>query len=211
MEIAPFKKYIKPYEPPQDVDISHLSDPTRTTTNLDVTCSLDTSCDHLLRLYSPSYSSEPQDFSIAASVEIEFIDESEECLEINKTSPTDVFGSYHEYDLFLLNQEIDTPSDNINSQNTDVCENLYDILIHAPNLSHNYALPQSMAQHNSEDQNPTDTPSTVRTIFMLQVITPSILSVLIIHWKPSAINLSTLPLTTTLHYPNSWHNTTVKS
>ena len=60
-------------------------------------------------------------------------------------------------------------------------------------LSNTFALPQFMAQHNCEDLNPTDTPSTVPTAFKLQVITPSILSVLITHWQPSAINLSTLP------------------
>ena len=43
--------------------------------NVNETCSLDTSCDHLLHLDSPSHSSEPQDVE---SVEIEFIHESEE-------------------------------------------------------------------------------------------------------------------------------------
>ena len=165
LEPTSFKKAIKPDDPPQDGDTPHLSVSTNSITNLDVTCSLDSSCDHLLHLDSPSHSSEPQDISSAESVEIEFIDESEEPLEINKPSPTDVFSSYHEYDLFLLNQEIDTPSDNLNSQNTHVCENLDDILIHATNLSQTFALPQSMAQHNCEDLNPTDTPSTVPTAF----------------------------------------------
>ena len=185
MESTPFKKGTKPDDPPQNVDKPHLSASISTITNLDVTCTLDTSCDHLLHLDSPSHSSEPQDISTdhllhldspshssepqdissAESVEIEFIDESEEPLEINKPSPTDVFSSYHEYDLFLLNQEIDTPSYNLNSQNTHACENLDDILIHATNLSHTFALPQSMAQHNCEDLKPTDTPSTVPAAF----------------------------------------------
>ena len=43
VEVAPFKKDIKPDDPPQNVDISHLSDPTSTTTNLDETYTLDTS------------------------------------------------------------------------------------------------------------------------------------------------------------------------
>ena len=47
--------------PPQNVDISHLSDPTSITTNLDETYPLDTSCDHLIHLDSPSHSSDPQD------------------------------------------------------------------------------------------------------------------------------------------------------
>ena len=62
-----------PHDPPQDVDKSHLSDSTSTTTNLNETCSLDTSCDHLLHLDSPSLSSELQDTSSDESVEIEFV------------------------------------------------------------------------------------------------------------------------------------------
>ena len=42
-------------------------------------------------------------------------------------------------------------------------KNQDDILIHATNLSHTFALPQFMAQHNYEDLKPTDTPSTVPT------------------------------------------------
>ena len=33
-----------------------------------------------------------------------------------------------------------------------------------PNLNHNFPLPQFMAQDNCEDQDPTDTPSTVPTV-----------------------------------------------
>ena len=40
LELALLKKDIKPDDPPQNVDISRLSDPTSTTTPLD------TSCDH---------------------------------------------------------------------------------------------------------------------------------------------------------------------
>ena len=54
LEPALFNKDIKPDDPPQDVDKPHLSDPTSTTTNLNETCSLDTSCDNLLHLDSPS-------------------------------------------------------------------------------------------------------------------------------------------------------------
>ena len=78
-------------------------------------------------------------------------------------SPTDVFLGHHDYDLLLLNQEIDTPSDNLNSQNTHVCENENVILIHATNLSHTFALPQFMAQHNYGGLNHTDNPSAVPT------------------------------------------------
>ena len=159
LELAPFKKGIKPDDPPQDVDKSHLS----SINNLDVTCSLDTSCDHLLYLDSPSHSYESQDSSSVESVEIEFIHESEEALKNNKPSPKDVFSSQHNNDLFLLSQEIDTPSDNLKHHDTHVCESQDDILINATNLSHTFALPQFMAQHNYEDLKPTDTPSMVPT------------------------------------------------
>ena len=146
---------------------------------MDVTCSLDTSCDHLLHLDSPIHSSELQDTSSVESAEIEFIDELEEPLENNKLPPTDVFLEHHDYDLFSLNQEINTPSDNLNHHDTHVCENQDDILIHATKLSHTFALPQFMAQHDCEYLKPTDTPSTVPTVSKFPVITPSILSVLI--------------------------------
>ena len=72
------------------------------------------------------------------------------------------FSVQHDYDLLLLNQEIDTPSDNLNHQDTHVCEK-DDLLIHATNLSHNFALPQFMEQHNCEDLKPIDTPCTFST------------------------------------------------
>ena len=154
-----------PDDPPHDVDKSHHSDSTSTTTNLNETCSLDTSCDHLLHLDSPSLSSELQDISSVESVEIEFVPDFEESLESNKFLPTDVFSVQHDNDLFLLNQEIDTPSDNLNHQDTHVCEKQGQeaFLIHATDLSHNFALPQFMAQHNCEDPKPTDTPSIYST------------------------------------------------
>ena len=43
------------------------------------------------------------------------------------------------------------------------CENQDGIPIHATNLSNTFALPQFMAQHNCEGQEPTDYPSTVPT------------------------------------------------
>ena len=46
VELAPFKKGIKSDDPPQNVDKPHLSASISTITNLDVTCTLDTSCDH---------------------------------------------------------------------------------------------------------------------------------------------------------------------
>ena len=73
MELAPFKKGTKPDDPPQDEDKPHLSASISTITNMDVTCTSDTSYDHLLHLDSHSYSSEPQDTSSVESVEIEFL------------------------------------------------------------------------------------------------------------------------------------------
>ena len=160
LEPASFKKDIKPDDPPQDGDKPHLSVSTSTTTNLNETCSLDTSCDHLLCLDSPSHSSDQQDIPSVESVEIEFIDESEEHLENDKLPPTDVFLEQHDNDLFLLNQEIDTASDNLNHHDTHYCENQDDIHIHATNLSQTFALSQFMAHHNYEGLKHIDTPST---------------------------------------------------
>ena len=86
-------------------------------------------------------------------------------MESNKFSPTDILSIQHDYDLSLLNQETDTPSGNLHHQDTHVCEkqDQDDFLIHATNLSHNFALPQFMAQHQCEDLKPTDTPSTFST------------------------------------------------
>ena len=92
-----------PDDPPQDVDKSHLSDSTSTSTTLNETCFLDTSCDHLLHLDSPSLSSELQDTSSVESVEIEFVSDFRK-LWSNKFSPTDVSSVQHDYDFFLLNQ-----------------------------------------------------------------------------------------------------------
>ena len=111
-----------PDDPPQDVDKSHLSDSTSATTNLNETCPFDTSFDHLLHLDSPSLSSGLQDTSSVESVEIKFVPGFEEPLESNKFSPTDIFSVQHDYDLFLLNQEIDTPSNNFNHQDSHICE-----------------------------------------------------------------------------------------
>ena len=175
-----------PDDPPQAMDKSHLSESTSTTTSWNERCSLDTSCDHLLHLDSPSLSSELQDNSIVESTEpesvpdfedllqldsnsvssqdtssfdIEFGSDPEEPLESNKSSPTGVLCVQHDYDLSLLNQEIDTTSDNLHHQDTHVCEkqDQDDFLIHATNLSHNFTLPQFMAQHNCEDLKPIDT------------------------------------------------------
>ena len=81
-------------------------------------------------------------------------------------SPTDVFSGHYDYELFLLQKEIDAPHDNLNhhgfeEQDQDV------ILTHATILSHTFALPQFIDQHNYEDKEPTDTPITVPTAFQV--------------------------------------------
>ena len=126
---------------------------------MDEACPLDTSCNHLLHLNSPCLSSELQDNSSVDSVEIELLPESEGQLDHTKLSPTDVFSEHHDYEMFLLQKELDAPNDNLNHHDIHNCENQDDILIHATNLSNTFALPQFMAQHNCEDQDPTDDPS----------------------------------------------------
>ena len=159
------KKGIKPVEPPQNVSTSYLKDPISTTTNLDEACPLDTSCDHLRHLDSPSLSSELQDNSSVDSVEIELLPESEGQLYHANLSPTDVFSEHHDYELFLLQKKFDVPNDNPNHYDIHTCEIQDDILIHATNLSNTFALPHFMAQHNGEDQDPSDDPIAVPTAF----------------------------------------------
>ena len=97
IQIFVIKKGIKPVEPHPNVATSHLKDPISTTTNLHEACPLDTSCDHLLHLDSPSLSSELQDNSSVVSVEIELLPESEGQLDHANLSATDVFSAHHEY------------------------------------------------------------------------------------------------------------------
>ena len=72
IQTSVIKKGIKPDEPPQNVAISHLKDPISTTTNMDEACLLDTSCDHLLHLDSPSLSSELQDTQVLIVLKLSF-------------------------------------------------------------------------------------------------------------------------------------------
>ena len=71
---------------------SHLSDSSRTTTNLNKAWPLD----------SPILSSELQDNSSLDSVEIEFLPESEGQLDHVNISPTDVFFEHVDNKQFLL-------------------------------------------------------------------------------------------------------------
>ena len=123
LEFAPSKKCIKPDDPLPDVDQYHISDPTSIITILNEACPLDTSCDHLLHLDSPSLSSELQDNSSVDSVEIELLSELEGQLDNVNLSQTDVFHGHHDYELFLLQKELDAPNDNLKHQQTHSCEN----------------------------------------------------------------------------------------
>ena len=131
------------------------------------------------------------------SIETEFLPEFEGQLDHTNLSPTDVFSQHYDYELFLLQKEIDTPHDNISHEDTHVYEEQDQdvILTHATILSHTFALPQFMDQHNCEGQDPTDTPSTVPTTFQVSCDHTCILSVLITQWQSSAT--STLTLITT--------------
>ena len=190
--LAPFKKAIKSDDTPQAVDKSHLSNSTSTSTNLNETCPLNMSCDHLFQLDPPSLSSELQDNSIVESIESESVPDLEGLLELDSTSvssedtssieieflpefegqldhpnlsPIDVFPEHHDYELFLVQKEIDTPFDNPSHQDPHAYEEQDQdvILSHVTTLSHTFAQPQFMAQHKYEDLDPTDTPSTVPT------------------------------------------------
>ena len=168
-----------------------LCDSTSTTTLVNKTCPVNTSCDHLPHLDHPNISSELTDNSTVGStepesildsedpfqldsisvssqatcsIEIEFIPEFEEQLDHTNLSPTDVFSGHHDYELFLFKKEIDAAHDKLNAceeQDQDV------ILTHATILSHTLALPQFMDQHNCEAQEPIDTPRTIPTAFQV--------------------------------------------
>ena len=202
------------------------------------TCLLNTSCDHQLHLDHPSTLPDLQDHSIVGSTEPEFILDSEDPFQLDSISvsfqatcsidteflpqfkgqlddtslsPTDDFSEHHDYEMFLLQKEIDAPHDNLNHHVLQACEEQDQdvILTHATILSNTFALPQFMDQHNYEYQDPTDTPSTVPTAFQVSCNHFCILSVLITQWHSSASN--TLTLVTTWHYPNFWYTTIVKT
>ena len=84
------------------------------------------------------------------------------------------FSVQHNSDLLLLNQEIGTPSNNLNHQDTHVCEKQGqdDFLVHATELTHNFALPKFISKHWCEDMKPIDTPSRFSSLPKLPEITP---------------------------------------
>ena len=112
--------YPSPENPPQDMDNScHLSDPSSTTDCFDESSTLSVPDDHLLQLDSTSPSFHLQDTS---SVEIEFVSEFEGHLDHANPSQMDDFLEHHDYEQFLLNQDIDTPSHNLSHQESHNCE-----------------------------------------------------------------------------------------
>ena len=184
-----------PMRSPIHLELTPCDSPS-STTSMNKTCLLDTSYDHQIHLDHPSSSPELQDDSIDGSAEPGFILDSEDLHQLDSISvssqatcnfetesfpefkgqfddtnlsPTDVFSGHHDYEMFLLQKEIDAQHDNLNhhvlhsfeEQDQDV------ILTHATNLSHTFALPQFMDQHNYEDQEPTDTPIRVPTAFQV--------------------------------------------
>ena len=151
-------------ETPQHVDKSrHLSDPTSTTDSLDESSTLGVPEDLLLELDSTSLVFQLQD---ASSVENEFAPELEEHLDNANLSQTGLLLEPHDYELFLLSQEIDASSDNLSHQVSHICEKLCQddpFFTHATSLGTTFALTHFMAQHNYEELNPTDKPSTFPT------------------------------------------------
>ena len=106
--------------PPHDVDKScHLSDSASTTDSLDESSSLNAPYDHLLQLDSTT----PHvNYKTHLALKLNFVPEFEGQLE--NLSQTDVSLEHYDYELFLLNQEIDTPSDNLSHQESHNCEKL---------------------------------------------------------------------------------------
>ena len=167
IQTSVIKKGIKPDEPQQNVAPSHLKDPISTTTNLDDACPLDTSCDLLLHLDSPSLSSQLQDNSSVDSVEIELLPESEgQVLIVLKLS-------------FFLNQK------------------------------DNWIIP-TFPQQMFSLNNMTMNCSYYKRSLMHQMTISPIMTFIPVRFKMTSSSMSPT-LATPLHYPNSWHNTTVKT
>ena len=161
-DLTPHKKGIKSDDPPQNVDISHLSDSTRTTTNLDETCPLDTSCGHSVH---PASHLNYEIIHVLIVLKLNFFLNQRE----NWIIPT-----FHQ-----LMFSVDTMTMNysyykrrlIHHMTISIIRSLMSMksmikisfLTHATILSLTFALPQFMAQHNYYDLESSDTPSTVPT------------------------------------------------
>ena len=127
-------------------------DSTSTTTLVNKTCPVNSSCDHLPHLDHPNISSELTDNSTVGStepdsildsedpfqldsigvssqatcsIETEFNPEFEGQLDHTNLSPTYVFSGHHDCKLFLLQKEIDAPHDNLNHHVLHACDTIY--------------------------------------------------------------------------------------
>ena len=172
IQTSVIKKGIKPVEPPQNVATSHLEDPISTTTNLDEACPLDTSCDHLLHLDSPSLSPELQYNSSVDSVD------------------TWIHPVFH-----------------LNYNTTQVLIVLK--LSFFLNQKGNWIIP-SIHQQIFSLNTMTMNCSYYKRSLMHQMTIPTIMTFIPVRIKMTS---SSMPptLATSLHYPNSWHNTPVKT
>ena len=178
-------KYISPPFPAPLNSSTHLEptpcDSTSTTTSMNKTCLLNTSCDHQLHLDHPNTSPELKDHSIVGSTEPESILDSEDLLQLDPISVSPQATCNFETESL---PEFKGQLDDTNQEPTDTPITIptafqvsYDHSLHPecthnlmaiqcnqyPNPSHNSALPQFLAHHNCDDLDPTDTPSAVPT------------------------------------------------
>ena len=169
-----------PEKSSQDVDESHLSDSASTTTSLNETCSLDTTCDHLLHLDSPSLSSELEENSIVENTETESVPDFEDLLQLDSTSVSSQDTSSIEIEFFLI------------------LRNLWKVTSFHQQMFSVYNMTMTCPY------------STKRLILHLTI---SIIRTLMSVKRKIKMTYSLMPptLATTSHYPDSWHNTNVKT
>ena len=154
---------------------------TSTTTSMNKTCLLNTSCDHQLHLDHPNTSPELQDHSIVGSAEPESILDSEDLLQLDPISVSPPSTCNFETEslpefkgqLDDTNQDpTDTPSTIPTTFQVSCDHTLHPECTHNlmatqcnqyPNTNHNSAFVQFLAHPNCEDLDPTDTPSAVPT------------------------------------------------
>ena len=162
LELAPHKKGIKSDDPPKNVDISHFSDPPRTTTNLDKTCPLDTSCGHLVH---PASYLNYEIIHVGIVLKLNFFLNQRE----NWIIPTfhqlmfsvyTMTMNYSYYKRRLIHHMTISIIRTLMSMQSMI---KMSFLTHVTILSLTFALPQFMAQHNCDDLDSSDTPSTVPT------------------------------------------------
>ena len=172
--------YPSPDDLPQDVDKSHLSESTSTTTNLNETCSLNMSFDYLLHLESPSLSSELQDNSIVESTEPESVLDFEDLLQLD--SPVSHLKTHPALKLNLF----------LNLKDNFTMPTFHQQIVSLNTMTMNCSYYKRRLMHHMAI-------SVIRKLMYVKI--------------KVKMNSSSMPLTlaTTLHYPNSWNNTTVKT